>query len=135
MAVPAFRLSRGRNKIAIKHIKVAQQLCKRWWIHLPNPDLAYLPPGTPEFAAYLRELNWAQCFAMENRAEMMDRFALVFADWVGAQDDVAGFIETMVNTHHNYTAKEKHGGRDVWLTRKGAIDAHELRQVLNVKGT
>lgn len=121
--------SRGvGNKIALKHIKVAQKLCKRWWIDLPNSDLAYLPQGTPEFAAYLRELNWAQRFAMENRAEMMDRFALVFADWVGAaQDDVSGFIETRVNTHHNYTAKEKHGGRDVWLTRKGAIDAHEGR--------
>jgi tRNA-splicing ligase RtcB len=121
--------SRGvGNKIAQKHIKVAQKLCKRWWIDLPNPDLAYLPQGTPEFAAYLRELNWAQRFAMENRAEMMDRFALVFAAWVGApQDEVAAFIETTVNTHHNYTAKEKHGGRDVWLTRKGAIDAHEGR--------
>ncbi|MBB3602794.1 tRNA-splicing ligase RtcB [Mycolicibacterium sp. BK556] len=120
--------SRGvGNKIALKHIKVAQQLCKRWWIDLPNPDLAYLPQGTPEFSAYLRELNWAQRFAMENRAEMMDRFALVFGDWVGAQGDTSDFVETTVNTHHNYTAKEKHGGRDVWLTRKGAIDAHEGR--------
>lgn len=29
-----------------------------------------------------------------------------------------------INTHHNYTRKERHGGREVWLTRKGAIDAH-----------
>jgi tRNA-splicing ligase RtcB len=121
--------SRGvGNKIAQKHIKIAQNLCKRWWINLPNPDLAYLPQGTPEFSAYLRELNWAQRFAMENRAEMMDRFARVFADWIDCPyDDVSGFVETTVNTHHNYTAKENHGGRDVWLTRKGAIDAHEGR--------
>ena len=116
------------NKIALKHIKVAQMLCQRWWIDLPNRDLAYLPQGTPEFSAYLRELNWAQRFAMENRAEMMDRFAMVFADWVEAlQGDVSDFIESTVNTHHNYTVKEKHGGRDVWLTRKGAIDAHDGR--------
>ena len=119
--------SRGvGNKIAQKHIKIAQKLCKRWWIDLPNSDLAYLVQGTSEFAAYLRELNWAQRFAMENRAEMMDRFARVFADWIEApHDDVSDFIETVVNTHHNYTTKEQHGGRDVWLTRKGAIDAHE----------
>jgi tRNA-splicing ligase RtcB (3'-phosphate/5'-hydroxy nucleic acid ligase) len=119
--------SRGvGNKIAQKHIKIAQQLCKRWWIDLPNPDLAYLPQGTPEFAAYLRELNWAQRFALENRAEMMDRFARVFADWIDApHDDVSDFIEYTVNCHHNYTVKEHHGGRDVWLTRKGAINAHE----------
>ena len=119
--------SRGvGNKIAQKHIKAAQQLCKRWWIDLPNPDLAYLPQGTPEFSAYLRELNWAQRFAMENRAEMMDRFARVFADWIDApHDDVSDFIERTVNCHHNYTVKEKHGGKDVWLTRKGAVDANE----------
>ena len=119
--------SRGvGNKIAQKHIKVAQQLCKRWWIDLPNPDLAYLPQGTPEFAAYLRELNWAQRFALENRAEMMDRFARVFANWIDApHHDVSGFIESTVNCHHNYTVKERHGGKDVWLTRKGAVNANE----------
>jgi tRNA-splicing ligase RtcB len=119
--------SRGvGNKIAQKHIKVAQRLCKQWWVQLPNVDLAYLPQGTPEFSAYLRELNWAQRFAMENRAEMMDRFARVFADWIDApHDDVSGFIETVVNCHHNYTVKENHGGKSVWLTRKGAVDANE----------
>lgn len=119
--------SRGvGNKIAQKHIKVAQKMCKQWWIDLPNPDLAYLPQGTKEFSDYLRELHWAQRFALENRAEMMDRFARVFADWVDApHEDVSDFFEMVVNTHHNYTVKEQHAGRDVWLTRKGAIDAHE----------
>jgi tRNA-splicing ligase RtcB len=28
-----------------------------------------------------------------------------------------------INCHHNYTVKEHHGNRDVWLTRKGAIRA------------
>lgn len=119
--------SRGvGNKIAQKHIKIAQQLCKRWWIDLPNVDLAYLPQGTPEFAAYLRELNWAQRFALENRAEMMDRYVRAFAHWIGS--DACGssdICDEFINTHHNYTVKEKHAGKDVWLTRKGAIDANE----------
>jgi tRNA-splicing ligase RtcB len=119
--------SRGvGNKIAQKHIKVAQRLCTQWWVDLPNPDLAYLPQGTPEFTAYLRELNWAQRFALENRAEMMDRFASVFADWIGVPHDQRGdFIESTVNCHHNYTVKENHGGKNVWLTRKGAVDAND----------
>ena len=29
----------------------------------------------------------------------------------------------VVNCHHNYTEQEKHFGKDVWLSRKGAIDA------------
>jgi tRNA-splicing ligase RtcB len=119
--------SRGvGNKIAQKHIKIAQQLCKRWWIELPNPDLAYLVQGTPEFTAYLRELNWAQQFALENRAEMMDRFRRAFVYWMGQAVDSCEALEVdRINCHHNYTAMEHHGGKDVWLTRKGAIDAHE----------
>ncbi|ORA34879.1 RtcB family protein [Mycobacterium aquaticum] len=119
--------SRGvGNKIAQKHIKIAQRLCKSWWIELPNPDLAYLPQSTPEFSCYIRELHWAQRFALENRAEMMDRFRTVLAAWMGIDANGAADIEVdRVNCHHNYTQKEQHGGRDVWLTRKGAVDAHE----------
>lgn len=116
--------SRGvGNKIAQKHIKIAQKLCDQWKIKLPNRDLAYLPEGTPEFSSYISELNWAQQFALENRNEMMDRFVQAFAHWIGVQPQRVE-IER-INTHHNYTQKEQHGGRSVWLTRKGAIDAHE----------
>ena len=120
--------SRGvGNKIAQKHIRVAQNLCKQRHIRLPNRDLAFLPQGTPAFGAYLRELKWAQRFALENRAEMMDRFRWVFASWMRL--DPAADAESIeldrVLCHHNYTVKEQHGGREVWLTRKGAIDAHE----------
>lgn len=115
--------SRGvGNKIAQKHIKVAQRLCAQWWIDLPNKDLAYLPEGVPEFGRYIKDLKWAQRFAYLNRAEMMDRFGAVFAQWMGAEDHRE--LER-VNSHHNYTVKEKHGKKDVWLTRKGAVDAHE----------
>jgi tRNA-splicing ligase RtcB (3'-phosphate/5'-hydroxy nucleic acid ligase) len=66
--------SRGvGNKLATRHIKVAQRLCERWWIPLPDPDLAYLVEGTDEFWAYIRDLRWAQHFALLNRDEMMDR--------------------------------------------------------------
>lgn len=120
--------SRGvGNKIAQKHIKIAQRLMDQWWWtdRLPNRDLAFLPQGTREFACYLRELAWAQRFALENRAEMMDRFRWVLAEWMGVDPTTAEDLEVeRVNTHHNYTVKENHGGRDVWLTRKGAVDAH-----------
>lgn len=112
--------SRGvGNKIATKHIKVAQQLCAKWWITLPDPDLAYLVEGTDEFWAYVRELQWAQHFALLNRAEMMDRVQACFEEWVGQPVEAT----QSVNCHHNYTVKERHFGKDVWLSRKGAIDA------------
>src|SRR5437667_208927 len=28
-----------------------------------------------------------------------------------------------VNCHHNFAARERHGGKDLWVTRKGAIKA------------
>jgi tRNA-splicing ligase RtcB len=119
--------SRGvGNKIAQHHIKEAKRLCAQHEIELPNRDLAYLPQGTPEFDAYLRDLKWAQRFALHNRAEMMDRFRQALAHWLGVSTEDAAAIEVeRVNTHHNYTQLETHGDRSVWLTRKGAIDAHE----------
>jgi tRNA-splicing ligase RtcB (3'-phosphate/5'-hydroxy nucleic acid ligase) len=116
--------SRGvGNRIANRHIKIAQQLMAQFWIELPNRDLAYLPQGTREFTSYINELRWAQAFALANRAEMMDRFRQVLAEHMG--DDPAGIEVDRVNCHHNYTTVEHHGGKDVWITRKGAINANK----------
>jgi tRNA-splicing ligase RtcB len=112
--------SRGvGNKIASHHIKVAQEAAKRWWINLPDPDLAYLPEGTDEFWTYIRQLRWAQDFALANRDEMMDRVVACFGEFVGGE---VRELER-VQCHHNYTEQEEHFGRKVWLSRKGAIDA------------
>ena len=97
--------SRGvGNRLAVKHIKIAQDLARRWWIALPDPDLAYLVEGTEEFSAYLRDLHWAQHFALLNREEMMDRAVSCLGKWIGEPVVAA----EAVNTHHNYTAREKH---------------------------
>ncbi len=112
--------SRGvGNKIAQRHIKIAAELASRYWIQLPDPDLAYLAEGTDEFWSYIRDLRWAQFFALLNREEMMHRVIGRVRDWLGREVETT---ET-VNTHHNYTAKETHFGKEVWLSRKGAIDA------------
>lgn len=115
--------SRGvGNKIAQKHIKIARDLCTTWHIELVDPDHAYLPEGTPEFNRYLADLMWAQAFALANRAEMMDRFVNQLARLMG--DDVDGVEMKRINTHHNYTQRETINGKTVWLTRKGAVNAH-----------
>jgi len=112
--------SRGvGNKIALHHIGVAQELAARWWIDLPHKDLAYLVEGTDEFWAYIRELRWAQEFALANREEMMDRVIEQFEAWVGSPV----VRQQKINCHHNYTAQERHYGQEVWISRKGAISA------------
>ena len=115
--------SRGvGNKIAQHHIKIALEQCNRRFIELPDPDLAYLVEGEPEFEQYIAELRWAQDFAFWNRMEMMYRVVAEFEKWTGRRLPLAP--ET-ISCHHNYTEQEQHFGANVWLSRKGAIDAHE----------
>jgi tRNA-splicing ligase RtcB len=114
--------SRGvGNKLAGKHIRIAQEQCAQRWIRLPDTDLAYLVEGDAEFDAYLDALRWAQRFAFLNREEMMDRVLGCFARFMDADVQQA----QRINCHHNYTAQERHFGKTVWLSRKGAIDASE----------
>jgi tRNA-splicing ligase RtcB len=116
--------SRGvGNRIAQHHIGVARKLCEQWWIPLPDADLAYLVEDTPEFDAYIAELRWAQEFALLNRDEMMDRVAECVSVWL---DEPVREAER-INCHHNFTQRERHFGKDVWLSRKGAIEATEGR--------
>jgi tRNA-splicing ligase RtcB (3'-phosphate/5'-hydroxy nucleic acid ligase) len=115
--------SRGiGNRIAQKHIKVAQRLMSDMVVDLKDRDLAYLPEKMPEFGAYIRDLLWAQDFARLNRDEMMDRVLTEFSYLFFKEDGHQAEIEQeRINCHHNFTQREHHFGRDVWLTRKGAI--------------
>jgi tRNA-splicing ligase RtcB len=117
--------SRGvGNKIGNHYIKVAQEVCAKAGVRLPDRDLAFLPESHPAFAAYVRELNWAQQFAFQNRNEMMDRVLTEVSYAVYGEDGHQAALELQrINCHHNFTQKETHFGRHVWVTRKGAIQA------------
>lgn len=116
--------SRGvGNKIAQHHIRIAQQLAKKWWLQLPDRELAYLVEGTSEFTAYIRDLRWAQRFALLNREEMMDRVSRQLSEVMG---EPVRELER-INCHHNFTESETHWNKRVWVSRKGAILADEGR--------
>ena len=110
--------SRGvGNRLAEEHIAVARRECRG--VDLPDRDLAYLAEGTDEFAGYLEDLEWAQEYAAANRNRMMDLFLGVIAESAGRSPAE----RRRIDCHHNYTTRERHLGKDVWLTRKGAIRA------------
>ena len=117
--------SRGvGNRIGTHYIKFAQDLCRKTGIELPDRDLAFLPEDHPSFRAYMRDLNWAQQFAFHNRNEMMDRVLTELSHAVYGEDGHQPQLEVQrINCHHNFTQKEHHFGQDVWVTRKGAIQA------------
>ena len=112
--------SRGvGNKIAQHHIEVARRECARLQVDLPDRDLAYLTEGTSQFDTYIRELRWAQHFALLNREEMMGRTVECLARFGGVDIEE----QERINCHHNFTRRERHFGVDVWVSRKGAIEA------------
>jgi tRNA-splicing ligase RtcB len=51
---------------------------------------------------------------------MTDRVIACFEAWHGPVE-----VVEQVACHHNYAERERHFGREVWLSRKGAIDASE----------
>ncbi|MFM2432095.1 MAG: hypothetical protein RLZZ511_3309 [Cyanobacteriota bacterium] len=111
------------NMLAQRHMETGRHLAKLAGEKLPDPDLAYFIEGTPEFAAYWRDLQWAQAYAKYNRDVMMARFkAIVERHAVGGKPTKPLLS---VNCHHNYAEKEVHYGESVYVTRKGAVRAQE----------
>jgi tRNA-splicing ligase RtcB len=111
--------SRGiGNQLAMSHIAEAKSVAKRLEIGLEDADLAYLLEGTAEFDHYIADLHFAQAYAVVNRETMLDVALKELFRFVGK-----GRERERVNCHHNYTERETHFGREVWVTRKGAISA------------
>jgi tRNA-splicing ligase RtcB len=109
--------SRGAgNTLASMHTRIAKKVCS---YPLPDPELAWLEQGTPEFEAYLRDLGWSQRYAARNRELMLSATHRTVEAVL--ERDVRARFE--VNCHHNYTQLETHDGRRLWITRKGAIRA------------
>ena len=111
--------SRGiGNQLAQMHIAKARRLAKQAMLSLEDPDLAWFVQGTPEFETYVADMLWAQDYAKANRNQMMDRAMAEVLRFIGT-----GAETRRINCHHNFTQPEAHDGRELWVTRKGAIRA------------
>lgn len=111
--------SRGPgNRIGTYFIRKAKEDMRRWFINLPDVDLAYIPDGSPLFQDYWRALSWAQKYALTNRELMMTAILKAI------EKHLPPFVTSgeAVNCHHNYVEPLKHG---VYLTRKGAVSARK----------
>lgn len=114
--------SRGiGNKIGMYFIELAKREMERWMIHLPDTDLAYLSEGSEYYDDYIEAVSWGQDYAAMNRTHMMNAVMKIL------RDVLPPFVVTQeaINCHHNYVEKENHFGKNVWVTRKGAIRARE----------
>jgi tRNA-splicing ligase RtcB (3'-phosphate/5'-hydroxy nucleic acid ligase) len=113
--------SRGvGNAIGTQFIELAQADMRQHLANLPDKDLAYFEEGSRHFADYVEAVGWAQDYARQNRALMLQAV-------IGAARQVLGraFEASLeaVDCHHNYVQKEHHFGQEVLVTRKGAVSA------------
>ena len=113
--------SRGiGNQLGTHHINLAKGILKELGTVLPDPNLAYLLEGSKEFDNYIRDMLWAQDYAMQNRTVMMDAVVEAMTIFFGA---AVVKEQERANCHHNFAQEEIHDGRKAWVTRKGAIQA------------
>lgn len=113
--------SRGvGNAIGSYFIELAKQDMRKWFINLPDEDLAYFPEGTDHFHDYVWAVNWAQDYAALNRRMMMTNVMAALRTQIAKPFEAE--LEA-VNCHHNYVTRESHFGENVLVTRKGAVRA------------
>jgi tRNA-splicing ligase RtcB len=113
--------SRGvGNAIGSFFIELAKQDMRKWFINLPDENLAYFPEGTEHFDDYVEAVGWAQDFAALNRRMMMANVIAALRKTIAKPFDAE--LEA-VNCHHNYVTRENHFGENVLVTRKGAVRA------------
>ena len=114
--------SRGvGNRIGSYFIERAKEEMRRYFISLPDADLAYLVEGTTGFDDYVEAITWAQDYARLNRDVMMEHILAALAG-SGELPPFEARTE-VVACHHNYVSREHHYGEDVMVTRKGAVRA------------
>lgn len=115
--------SRGiGNMIGSYFIEKAKGLMEKYFVTLPDADLAFLPENTEDFDDYVEAVQWAQDYAMENRRHMMSAVLNVMHRLIEKPFEIT---QEAINCHHNYVERENHFGENLWVTRKGAIRARK----------
>ena len=112
--------SRGiGNAIGNYFIERAKEEMRRHFVNLPDVDLAYFEEGSAGFDDYWFALEWAQMYADRNRRRMMALLLECLRHHLPPFDASTEAI----SCHHNYAARERHFGEEVYVTRKGAVRA------------
>jgi len=114
--------SRGvGNRVGMHFISLAKKDMRQHLANLPDEDLAYFEEGAEHFDDYVFAVGWAQDFARINRELMMQ----AIVDGLRSTKSLPKFKAslTAVGCHHNYVARERHFGHEVFVTRKGAVRA------------
>ncbi len=103
----------------------AKEQCSKRKIDLPDKNLAFLDINSKEAENYIQAMHLAMKFARKNRRRILEQAKQSLEKIVGEVE-----FGKQINAHHNYAAKEKHFGKQVWVHRKGAIRAEKGETVI-----
>lgn len=117
--------SRMFGNIIGKHFnQLAHKINDQYFSVVPSEySLPFLPVDTNEGQRYLNWMHLAMDFAFENRAVMLEKVKQIFTEQIEKHTALHPTYTNEINCHHNYVALENHYGENVWVHRKGAIQA------------
>jgi tRNA-splicing ligase RtcB len=114
--------SRGiGNQVGQHYNKRAEAINEKYYqLDTVKKELAFLPVDDEEAVEYVREMNFCFAYAEKSRAIMMDKFKQDVLEVI----PYASFDQE-ITISHNFASLEYHFGRNVWVHRKGAVQAYE----------
>lgn len=102
-------------------INLAKAECATNGVKLPSKNLAYFTEGSSGYDDYYEAVQWAQQYAFNNRAAMLELVIVGLARHFSTFD----LADDVISCHHNFVQSEIHGGEKLNITRKGAVYAGE----------
>ena len=111
------------NRVAQHYDGLAKKMLEKQGMNTRKLNgIHYMPIESKEGQDYIRDMEWCQQYAFQNRAAMKRIMLQIIADVTGREADMS----RSVNIHHNYCQCEDCGnGRKLYITRKGATSAAE----------
>ncbi len=107
--------------VADIYIKEAKRLSREAHADLPDANLAYIDRNQELFGRYINDASFCQDYARRNRLLMLDLVHRILERLLSRRLP----LSDQVHCHHNYVSRERHFGKSVYVTRKGAVRAQE----------
>jgi tRNA-splicing ligase RtcB len=114
--------SRGLgHQVCTDYVRRMDAAMARYGIELVDRQLACAPASSPEGAAYLAGMAAAANFAWANRQRIADRIRDAIGRVLGR--GAAASTRQVYDVAHNVAKRERYGGRELLVHRKGATRA------------
>lgn len=109
--------SRGiGGRVGNYYTRIAKQHMEKYHIKLADKELAYLPINSDDGKDYLTAMKFCQQFASTSRMIMASAVISVLTRACGTFE-----TDLPIDCHHNFATFERHYGKNLLVTRKGAI--------------